>query len=484
MAETTTVALETNLAEYVRQQCGENVYLCYQCKKCTAGCPVADEMDYPPNELMRLIQFGQWEKVLNCKTIWICASCEACATRCPMAIEIVRVMDVLKIAAQERGIKPPTTLPLMFNRAALRGINIFGRMYELGLMAELKIRQTLTGQLDLAQIPWDAKLGIKMLTSGKLKLLPHAARTPKRLGPRQEPKTDPQTFALFPGCSFESTAAEYGMSTLAVAEAMGLKLEPPKGWVCCGTTPAHSTSHKLATLMPMRSLALAETQGYTRMTVPCTGCYIRFMSAIHDVQHNPALADEVAGELDGYRYTGALKVDHLLNTFTEDIGYEAIAAHVVKPLTGLKVVCYYGCVITRPPAITGARHYEYPMNMDYLIRRLGAETLDWSYKTECCGVSLAFSELDIMLKLSQKILQNAKDVGAEAIVVACPLCQANLDGRQSQMEARAGDKFNLPIIYFTELMGLAFGLKPRDLGLQTKHLVNPMPLLKDKGLVS
>jgi len=274
------------------------------------------------------------------------------------------------------------------------------------------------------------------------------------------------------------------MSTLAVAEAMGLKLEPPKGWVCCGTTPAHSTSHKLATLMPMRSLALAETQGYTRMTVPCTGCYIRFMSAIHDVQHNPALADEVAGELDGYRYTGALKVDHLLNTFTEDIGYEAIAAHVVKPLTGLKVVCYYGCVITRPPAITGARHYEYPMNMDYLIRRLGAETLDWSYKTECCGVSLAFSELDIMLKLSQKILQNAKDVGAEAIVVACPLCQANLDGRQSQMEARAGDKFNLPIIYFTELMGLAFGLKPRDLGLQTKHLVNPMPLLKDKGLVS
>lgn len=483
MAEPT-VTLETNLAEYVREQCGENVYLCYQCKKCTAGCPIADEMDYPPNELMRLIQFGEWEKALNCKTIWICASCEACATRCPMGIEIVRVMDVLKIAAQERDIKPPTTLPLMFNQAALRGINIFGRMYELGLMGELKIRQTLTGQLDLAQIPWDAKLGIKMLAARKLKILPHAAHTPKRIGPAQEPKTDPNTFALFPGCSFESTAAEYGLSTMVVARHMGLKFEAPKGWVCCGTTPAHSTSHKMATVMPLRSVALAETQGYTRMTVPCTGCYIRFISAIYDVQQDPALADEVAEELDGYRYTGKLKVDHLLNTFTKDIGYDAIESHVVKPLEGLKVVCYYGCVITRPPAITGAEHYEYPMNMDYLIRRLGAETLDWSYKTECCGVSLAFSELDIMLKLSQKILQNAKDVGAEAIVVACPLCQANLDGRQSQMEARAGEKYNLPIIYFTELMGLAYGLNPRALGLQTKHMVSPMSLLKSKGFVS
>ncbi|MBU0495248.1 MAG: 4Fe-4S dicluster domain-containing protein [Chloroflexi bacterium] len=482
MAETT-VALETNLAEYVREQCGENAYLCYQCKKCTAGCPVADEMDYPPNELMRLIQFGEWDKVLNCKTIWICASCEACATRCPMNIEIVRIMDVLKIAAQERKIKPPTTLPLMFNQAALRGIGIFGRMYELGLMAELKIRQTLTGQLELAQLPWDAKLGIKMFAAGKLKLMPHAAHTPKEIGPAQETITDPNTLAIFPGCSFEATAAEYGLSTMAVAKHMGLKLEAPKGWVCCGTTPAHSTSHEMATVMPMRSMALAETQGYTRMTVPCTGCYIRFMSAIHDVQNDSELADQVAQELDGYRYTGQLEVDHLLNTFTEDIGYDAIAAPVVKPLEGLKVVCYYGCVITRPPAITGAPHYEYPMNMDRLVERLGAESLDWSYKTECCGVSLAFSELDIMLKLSQKILQNAKDVGADAIVVACPLCQANLDGRQTQMEARAGEKYNLPIIYFTELMGLAYGLGLKEIGLH-KHMVDPRPLLKAKDLLS
>jgi len=178
-----------------------------------------------------------------------------------------------------------------------------------------------------------------------------------------------------------------------------------------------------------------------------------------------------------------IEVEHLLTTITERVGYESIAQAVARPLTGLKVVCYYGCVITRPPKITGAENYEYPMSMDRLVETLGAESLDWSYKTECCGASLVFTQLPIALGMSRKILRNAEDVGAEAIVVACPLCHANLDMRQQQINEQFGEDFHMPILYFTQLMGLAFGIEPRKLGID-KHLVNASPLLQAMGLIA
>jgi heterodisulfide reductase subunit B len=162
---------------------------------------------------------------------------------------------------------------------------------------------------------------------------------------------------------------------------------------------------------------------------------------------------------------------------TEKIGYPQVASKVVRTLKGLKVVCYYGCIITRPPKVTEVKDYEYPTNMDRLMKTLGITSLDWSYKTRCCGVSLGISQLPIALELSRKILKNAKSIGAEAIVVACPLCHVNLDARQKQIEEEYKETFNLPIIYFTQLMGLAFGLKPETLGLD-KHFVDPIPLLR------
>jgi heterodisulfide reductase subunit B len=181
--------------------------------------------------------------------------------------------------------------------------------------------------------------------------------------------------------------------------------------------------------------------------------------------------------------SGEIKVEHLLTTITDRVGYDAVADAIAQPLTGLKVVCYYGCVITRPPKITGAENYEYPTNMDRLVETLGAESLDWSYKTECCGVSLSLTELPIALGMSRKILRNAKEVGAEAIAVACPLCHANLDMRQKQISEQFGEDYRIPIFYFTQLMGLAFGIEPRRLGLD-KHLVSTFPLLQAKGLVA
>ncbi|MFQ6033609.1 MAG: CoB--CoM heterodisulfide reductase iron-sulfur subunit B family protein, partial [Candidatus Bipolaricaulia bacterium] len=218
------------------------------------------------------------------------------------------------------------------------------------------------------------------------------------------------------------------------------------------------------------------------MTVPCASCFSRFRNALHEVDQDPKLRKRIAEAVD-YDFSKGPKVDSLLTTMTDRVGYDRIRQAVTKPLAGLKVVSYYGCLLTRPPEVTGEEHYEYPTNMDRLMEALGAESLDWSYKTECCGSSLSLTQLPIALEMSRKILENAKEVGAEAIVVACPLCHANLDLRQRQIAEGTHEEFDLPILYFTQVMGLAFGLEPRRLGLE-KHFVDPLPLLERKGLLA
>lgn len=483
-----TITLTTDLARRVQEECGENVFLCYQCKKCTAGCPVAEYFDLTPNQVMRAVQLGQKDLVLNSKTIWLCATCETCSTRCPQGIDIARIMDVLEIMAQKEKIKPKVPEVPMFYKSALRGINLFGRMHELGLMAELYTREILAHKLDFdfkQLFSTDMALALKMLREGKLKIIPSTGRPP-RDSRRATPVTDPKVIAYYPGCSLHATAIEYDISTKAVADRLGLALVEPEGWTCCGTSPAHSTDNFLATKLPMENLALVERSGFDYVTVPCAGCFTRFRTAQHEVKRDPALGEKVTKavvESTGYTPSVEMQVDNLLVTFTERVGYETIARAVTQPLKGLKVVCYYGCVLTRPPEITGVENYEYPTNMDHLMEILGAESLDWSYKTDCCGGSLALSQLYIALDMCHKILRNAQEVGAEVIVVACPLCQANLDMRQEQINARFGSDYNLPILYFTQMMGLAFGLGAHELALD-KHFASPMKLLKGKNLLS
>ncbi len=473
-------SIRGDLARHVQEVCGENVYLCYQCKKCTAGCPVADHFDLTPHRLLRAVQFGRKEAVLRSKTIWLCAACEACFTRCPQGVDLPRVMDALKIIAMRDGVEPAVPSVPAFYAAALRGIGLFGRMYEAGLMGELYLRIAMSGDLDREQfLRRDLPLALRMLRIGKLKLVPPLTRAAKH--PRKVASTtECQRVAYYPGCSLHSTAVEYDMSTRAIAGKIGLELVEPSGWVCCGTTPAHSTDHLLSTVMPLRSLALIEQSGHLHVTVPCPSCFIRFRTAMRDVASDPELREQAVARTN-YIPSSGLTVDHLLTTITERVGIETISAAVTRPLKGLKVVCYYGCVITRPPELTGARDCEYPMGMDRLLQAMGAESLDWSYKTECCGVSLAFTQLPIALDMSRRVLDNAKDVGAEAIVVACPLCHANLDMRQQQIGEEHGQTYEMPILYFTQLMGIAFGLKPAVLGLE-KHFVSTEPLLREKGV--
>ncbi|HID61693.1 MAG TPA: hypothetical protein EYP49_02940 [Anaerolineae bacterium] len=476
------IELKTDLAQYILEECGENVYLCYQCKKCTAGCPVAEHFDLTPNQLLRAAQFGQKDLILNSRTIWLCAICETCATRCPQGINITAIMDVFRIMAQREGIKPKVPIVPDFYKATLRGIGLFGRMYELGLMGELYMRQFLRGELDFKQLfGEDLGMALKMFRAGKLSPIPSLAKPPKT-GPVSPAVTDPRTIAYFPGCSLHGTSKEYHLSTLAVTKALGWTLQEPKDWCCCGTTPAHSTDHVLAAVLPMRTLAQMEREGHSYMTFPCPSCFQRFRAAIQAVDEDEELAREVRAQT-GYLPSKGLRMDHLLTTITERVGYEAVAEKVTRPLENLKVVCYYGCAIIRPPRLTKIEDYEYPTNMDRLVETLGAESLDWSYKTDCCGVSLGITQLPIALEMSGKVLRDAKAVGAEAIIVACPLCQINLDSRQKQIEKKYQETFNLPIIYFTQLMGVAFGLDAKTLGLD-KHFVDPVRFLEEKGLLS
>jgi len=475
-----TITYDGELAQKIQETSGQNVFLCYQCKKCTAGCPAAEYFDLTPHRMMRALQFGQVDTVLQSKTLWLCASCEACHTRCPQGLDLPRIVDALRIIAVRQGVTPAVRTVPAFYTSALRGIKLFGRMYEAGLMAELYLRMFLSGDLDRRQlVSQDIPLAVKMLRTGKLKVLPPLSRSAKYHS-KAAATAKQHTVAYYPGCSLHSTGIEYELSTRAVAEKIGLELVEPDGWVCCGTTPAHSTDHVLSTVMPLKTLQRVEQAGHSRVTVPCPSCFVRLRTALHDVAADQHLAEQVTAKT-GYSPSPGLEVEHLLTTITEQVGIDTVSAAMVRSLGGLRVVCYYGCVITRPPDITGATEYEYPMNMDRLMGAMGAECRDWSYKTECCGGSLQFGQLAMALDMSRKVLLNARDVGAEAIVVACPLCHANLDIRQRQIAAQYHETYDMPILYFTQLMALALGVTPTALGFE-KHAVSARPLLQARGL--
>jgi heterodisulfide reductase subunit B len=288
-------------------------------------------------------------------------------------------------------------------------------------------------------------------------------------------------YGYYPGCSLHSTASEYDASFRETCNSLGLDIEEIKDWVCCGTSPAHSSSRLLATALPIKSLSLAEQQGITDLAVPCASCFTRLKTAVHNIREIEGIKEKV-DEIIGYSYKDEVKVRHPLDIFLNDIGREKISQKATRDMSGLKVACYYGCLLTRPPEIVQFDVCEYPMSMDKILSALGIKTLDWSYKTECCGMSFSLTRTDIVIKLTHNILEEARAVGAEAVSVACPLCHSNLDTRQAEIEKEYKTKYGLPIFYFTQLMGLAFGVSPEKLALR-KHLVDPMALLEQKQII-
>ena len=287
-------------------------------------------------------------------------------------------------------------------------------------------------------------------------------------------------YAYYPGCSLHSTAKEFDMSTKAAFRGLGIGLEEVQDWVCCGASSAHMTSEILSHVLPAKTLAGVD-QDAKGVVVPCIACYSRFRITNAALQEDPELRAQVKSAV-GVAYGGKIPVVHPLDVVVNDYGLDAVREKVSKELTDLRVASYYGCLLTRPPEINSFDDDpENPTSMDDLATALGAEAVDWPYKTECCGASLSFTRTDIALRLSHDILAMAADEDADCIAVACPMCQSNLDLRQRAINRKYGTSFDIPIVYFTQLIGLALGVAPRELGLHL-HSVNPKNLLKKKAL--
>jgi heterodisulfide reductase subunit B2 len=280
-------------------------------------------------------------------------------------------------------------------------------------------------------------------------------------------------FSYYPGCSLHATGKEYDESTRAVFESFGVRLVEIEGWVCCGASSAHSVSADLALNLPAINVALAQEASHGDLLAPCAACFNRTKAADYALRNDPARRKQIE-EAVKFTFTGDVHVRNPLDVVINDIGLDAVASHVTRPLTGLKVVSYYGCLLVRPPHLMEFDDPENPTAMNRIVGTLGADVKDWSYATDCCGGSASLPRVDIATRLVSGLAQHAREAGAEAIVTACPLCQMNLEMRQAE-------KPNVPIFYFTELMGLAFGLRDAH-SWWSKHLIATAPVLSAAGL--
>lgn len=282
----------------------------------------------------------------------------------------------------------------------------------------------------------------------------------------------------YPGCSGEGTSAEYDSSTRMVCQTLGVELLDIPDWSCCGSSPAHTVSHNLSAALSGRNLALVEEMGHDQVTTPCPSCLVNLRTAAHKME----LPDfrEKTNRLLEKPVTSSVEAKSVLQVLFEDVGLERIANEVRIPLKGMKVVTYYGCIMTRPPELMQFDNHENPMSMDKILTALGAEVLPFPLKVECCGASFGVARRDVVVKLSGRLLDAAKALGADAMVTACPLCQMNLDMRQRQVEWALGTKFNMPVFYYTQLLGYAFGLEESELGMD-KLCVNPNQVLAKVG---
>ncbi len=271
----------------------------------------------------------------------------------------------------------------------------------------------------------------------------------------------------YPGCSLTGSSREYNESVVALAKALEIELVEIKDWNCCGATAAHVMNEELSLSLPARIMAIAEEQGLTEVVVPCAACYNRLKMTQHELE-NDGKRGRVA-EILKMPYHGSLKIINVLQML-ETYGAENIKARVISPFAH-KVACYYGCLLVRPHSILQFDRVEDPQSMDSLIRVIGGNSMDWAFKTECCGAGFSVSRTDLVAKLSGNILKDASDRGAEALIVACPMCQSNLDMRRGAINKTLAQPIDIPVIYITQAIGLALGIGANELGLK-RHFVN------------
>jgi heterodisulfide reductase subunit B len=280
--------------------------------------------------------------------------------------------------------------------------------------------------------------------------------------------------SYYPGCSLDGTAREYGESVREIAATLGIELRELPDWNCCGASSGHFTDDNLALALAARNLVIADKDGLD-LVIPCAACYSRLKTAEKGLRSGK----DIEGIPDTYR--GNYRILHLTEFLWENIGEAAIIEHMKHPLEGLSPVCYYGCLITRPPDVTGAIDPDNPEAMDNIMATLGADVRNWSYKTDCCGASHMLTLPQVAIPIIQKIFDMAMEAGADSIVVGCPMCYTSLDSMQGDISRETGREYGVPIFFITELMSLAFGVPvEKHLG---RHTVDPRPLLRQKRLL-
>ncbi len=284
-----------------------------------------------------------------------------------------------------------------------------------------------------------------------------------------------KAYSYFPGCSLERMAASYHVSTVETARALGVELRELEDWNCCGTTAYFHIDELLAATLCARNLAMAEREGLELVT-PCSGCFKNMYFTRAHLQADPDLAEHVNTALaeDGLQFQGTVRVRHLIEALVQDVGLPEIQKRVTHPLRGLRVAPYYGCQILRPRRDHGDA--EPPHFFEDLLTAIGATPVDFPLRDRCCGGSLIVTHRKAALSMVYTLLQDAVDHNADVLATVCPLCQLNLECYQRHVNRVFGTDFKVPVLYFTQLLGLALGIPPQRLGIGTE-LISPAPVL-------
>jgi heterodisulfide reductase subunit B len=272
---------------------------------------------------------------------------------------------------------------------------------------------------------------------------------------------------FYPGCSLKGSSREYSESVIAVARAFGIELKEISDWNCCGATAAHNLNNELSLTLPTRVLALAEKEGMQEIVVPCAACYSRLTSTQYELNNHADLKGRIVENL-GMGYNGTIKILNVMQMLDKYITPN-LEVRIKEPYQH-KVACYYGCLLVRPHEVVEFDRVEDPQSLDVLMKKLGADPIDWAFKTECCGGGLSIPRTSTVGRLSGEIVRDATDRGAEAIIVACPMCHSNLDMRRPAINQYLGKNIGVPVIYITQALGLAIGLDRKSLGLE-RHFV-------------
>jgi heterodisulfide reductase subunit B len=263
---------------------------------------------------------------------------------------------------------------------------------------------------------------------------------------------------------------------------LGLELKEIEDWNCCGATGASKTNEFLSIALPARNLGIADATGLSEIVIPCSSCYSRTLVSQKQLASNAALRDSINAEL-GRKVEGKIKVSSILEVLKPKVLSGEIAGKAVRKLTGLKPACYYGCLLTRFPIdVDVPDNVENPQGMEIVCKAIGAEPIDWSYKTDCCGASASVNDAEQSHLLMSRIFTDAAARGANCIVTTCPLCQMNVDAHQDAVGKKYGIQKRLPVYFITELIGVSMGIDPVAMQVD-RHFVDAMGLLKELNLI-